>query len=64
MATQDDYTAVANAVLKLMIAEEQQLPGWEKAFIPQDKLPMAAGAVAKVAVDALDAHRAAQEKTT
>ena len=64
MATQAEYTAVANALLKLMQTEEQQLPGWEQAFIPQDKLPAAAGTAAKVAVDALDAYRAQQTVST
>lgn len=58
MATQGDYTAVANALLTLMRAEEEKLPGWEQSFIPQDKLPEAAGTAAQVAVDALDAYRA------
>lgn len=57
MATQGDYTAVANALLELMKSSEAQLPGWERSFIPQDKLPAAAGAAAKVAVDALDKYR-------
>lgn len=64
MATQDDYTAVANALLTLMKSEEEKLPGWEQAFIPQDKLPEAAGSAAKVAVDALDAHRAQRNQAT
>lgn len=63
-ATQGDYTAVANALVKLILAEEQQLPGWEQAWIPQDKIPAAAGAAAKVAVDALDAYRATRSKPT
>jgi hypothetical protein len=64
MATQADYTAVANALLKFMLMEEQQLPGWERAFIPQAKIPAAAGACAKVAVDALDAYRATLNQQT
>jgi hypothetical protein len=58
MATQADYTAVANALLQFMLTEEQQLPGWERAFIPQAKIPAAAGACAKVAVDAYEAYLA------
>ncbi len=58
MATQAEYSAVANALLALMHNEEQKLPGWEQAFIPNEKLPAAAGAAAKVAVDALDEYRA------
>ncbi len=62
MATQQEYTAVANALLALMKREEAKLPEWEQAWIPQDKLPAAAGACAKVAVDALDAYRSAKIK--
>ncbi len=57
MATQQEYTAVANALVRFFVSEEQKLPGWEQAFIPQDKIPTAAGACAKVAVDALDSYR-------
>lgn len=57
MATQGDYTAVANALLKLAMAEEDKLPGWERQWIPNEKLPEAAGTAAKVAVDTLDAYR-------
>ncbi len=57
-ATQQDYTAVANALAKFMTDEVHKLPGWEQSFIPMDKIPMAAGAMSKVAVDALDAERA------
>ncbi len=64
MATPADYTAVANALLALMRNEEQKLPGWEQAFIPNEKLPSAAGAAAKVAVDALDAYRARKNQET
>ncbi len=58
MATPADYTAVANALLALMRNELQKLPPWEQGFIPQEKLPTAAGMAAKVAVDALDTYRA------
>lgn len=64
MATQQDYTDVANALLKFFMQEEQQLPDWERSFIPQDKIPAAAGACAKVAVDALDASRATRNQQT
>ncbi len=57
MASPEDYTAVANALVKFFFQEENKLPEWERNFIPQDKIPAAAGACAKVAVDALDAHR-------
>jgi hypothetical protein len=58
MATPADYTAVANALARFFTDEIHQLPGWEQGFIPMDKVPAAAGATAKVAVDALDAFRA------
>lgn len=64
MATQGDYTAVADALLALMKQEEAKLPGWEESFIPQDQLPAAAGTAAKVAVDALDAYRAQEKPST
>ncbi len=57
MATPADYTAVANALVKFFTEEVHKLPDWEEGFIPMDKIPMAAGATAKVAVDALDAFR-------
>ncbi len=58
MATPADYTAGANALLTYMLGEEQKLPPWIENLIPQDKLPAAAGAAAKVVIDAVDAHRA------
>lgn len=61
MATQAEYTAVANALLNLMKAEESKLPPWQEAFIPQKMLPSAAGTAAKVAVDTLDSFRALNE---
>ncbi len=64
MATPAEYTAVANALVKLMLFEEHKLPPWEQAFIPQDKIPAAAGACAKVAVDALDDYRAKRLQET
>jgi len=57
MATQADYTAVANALVKFFTNEIHTLPGWEQNYIPIAKVPAAAGATAKVAVDALDAYR-------
>lgn len=58
------YTAVANALVAFFMQEEQQLPGWERAFIPQDKIPAAAGACAKVAVDAYEAYMAKIQQGT
>ncbi len=62
-ATQQDYTAVANALVRFITDEIHKLPGWEQSFIPMDKIPMAAGAMSKVAVDALDAERAKEVMT-
>jgi hypothetical protein len=62
MATQADYTAVANALVKFFTDQVHRLPEPWQGFIPMEKIPTAAGATAKVAVDALDAFRA-QEKT-
>lgn len=61
MATPAEYTAVANDLVKLFTDEVHLLPGFEQSFIPMDKIPEAAGTVAKRAVDTLDAYRA-QEK--
>ena len=61
MATQAEYTAVANALVALITSKIQLLPSWEQGFIPVDKIPMAAGAAAKTAVDTLDAFRAKEE---
>lgn len=59
MATQAEYTAVANKLLQIITAEEnQQVPGWAKGFIPAGIETALAGACAKAAVDTLDAYRA------
>ncbi len=58
VASQAEYSAVANALVRFFTEEIHKLPGWEQNFIPMDKIPMAAGATAKAAVDALDAYRA------
>ena len=59
MATQMEYTFVANTLVALAHQYIVQLPSWEAGLIPQDKIPAAAGAAAKAAVDALDQYRAA-----
>lgn len=58
MANQGDYSVVANALVSLIHQSIAKLPAWEQGFIPMDKIPAAAGAAAKVAVDALDHYRA------
>lgn len=60
MATQGDYTAGANALMHLIYAWLPQVPTWEQAFIPKDKIPAASGAGAKAVIDAVDAYRAQQ----
>ncbi len=57
MASQADYSIVANALVVLIHQSIAKLPPWEQSFIPMDKIPAAAGAAAKVAVDSLDAYR-------
>lgn len=57
MATQAEYTAVANALMHLIYTSIAKLPPWEQGFIPKDRIPIAAGEAAKTAVDALDAFR-------
>ena len=57
MATQGDYTAVANALMHLIYTSIGKLPPWEQNYIPKEKIPAAAGQAAQVAVDALDAYR-------
>ncbi len=64
MATQQEYSFVANALVALIHHSIEQLPGWEQGMIPQDKIPAAAGAAAKTAVDALDQYRAAHPPLT
>lgn len=59
MATQAEYTAVANALQKLIQADvNADVPGWAQGMIPADLAPSLAGACAKLAVDTLDAYRA------
>ncbi len=58
MPSQGEYSAAANALVVLIHQSIAKLPPWEQSFIPQDKIPAAAGAAAKVAVDAAEAYRA------
>jgi hypothetical protein len=64
VALPGDYTAVANALVTFFTDEIHTLPEFDQGFIPMDKVPAAAGATAKVAVDALDAYRATRNQQT
>jgi hypothetical protein len=58
MAAPAAYTAVANDLVKFFTDEIHTLPEFEQGFIPMDKVPAAAGATAKRAVDAYEAYLA------
>lgn len=59
MATQNEYDYVA-AELKLWLTEQEDanVPEWAQALVPPGTIDKAAPALAKRAVDALDAYRA------
>lgn len=58
MATQQEYTTVANALLAAIDNDiATQVPNWEQSMIPQAFRAPLAGELAKVAVDTLDALR-------
>jgi len=58
MATQSDYDAVRNALLVTVTSDiESGVPGWARGMIPGDLAPKLADALARKAVDTLDAHR-------
>lgn len=61
MATQQEYSYVANALVAFAHKWISTLPPWQQGFIPMDKVPAAAGATAKEAVDALDEYRTAHQ---
>ena len=63
MADQSDYTAVANALVRELTKDIDQVSGWARSFIPADLPQQLAGPLAKIAVDAVDAHRAASQQT-
>jgi len=62
MATQAEYSAAANAILKIIKADVAALPGWEQGMVPEQFEAPLAGAAAKAAVDAVDAYRANEAK--
>ena len=52
-ATPSQYTAAANAILKVLQADIiADVPSWEQGFIPADLASQLAGPLAKAAVDA------------
>ncbi|HZS57557.1 MAG TPA: hypothetical protein VFA65_24365 [Bryobacteraceae bacterium] len=62
MATPAEYTAVANALLKLINGEiSADVPGWAQGMIPGGMAIQLANACAKTAVDTLDAFRATEK---
>jgi hypothetical protein len=64
MTTQAEYTAVANAILKIINGEiAADVPGWAQGMIPAGMASSLAGACAKTAVDTLDAFRAGETQT-
>jgi hypothetical protein len=73
VATQQEYTAVANALVHLINVKIAGLPPFEQGlvrnYLDANKIAAGAGAGAQVAVDTLDAFRAvnalkAMENTT
>lgn len=65
MATQADYTAVANALAAALSSDIQQMvPSWAIGFIPANEANILGGQLSKIAVDTLDAYRSKQEVTS
>lgn len=63
MADQAGYTYVANGLVKFFTDEIHTLSGFQQGFIPMDKVPAAAGATAKKAVDLYESYLATQKET-
>lgn len=65
MATKAEYTAVANALVKLIDGSIAQLGAFEQDMIRQyltpEKINQGAGTAAETAVDTLDAYRALEK---
>lgn len=65
MATLQEYTVVANALVKEINNAIATLPGFEQTmvrnYLTADKINIGAGAGAKTAVDTLDAFRAEKQ---
>jgi hypothetical protein len=64
MADKAAYTFVANGLVKFFTDEIHTLSGFQQGFIPMDKVPAAAGATAKHAVDLYEQYLAQKEPTT
>jgi hypothetical protein len=64
MATQPEYTAVANALVSVLQADiNADVPSFFKGMVPANLAPELAGALAKKAVDTIDAYRAKEQPT-
>lgn len=63
MATQQEYTVVANALVKEIntAIDNSPMAGLIRNYLTADKINEGAGAGAKTAVDALDAFRAEKQ---
>jgi hypothetical protein len=62
MATPAEYLAVSTVLQKWLAAEEDtEVPAWARGMIPAETVPKASGALAKLAVDTLDAYRASHK---
>lgn len=65
MATQAEYTVVANALVRLIETSIAQLNSFEQGMIREyltpDKINQGAGTAAETAVDTLDAYRALEK---
>jgi hypothetical protein len=64
MAAPSAYTYVANGLVKFFTDEIHTLPPFEQGFIPMNKVPAAAGATAKKAVDLYEEYLAKLHQET
>ncbi len=65
MATQAEYTVVANAyVVALQSDINTMVPSWAQGMIPAGAVASMAGQLAKIGVDTLDAYRATEPLQT
>ena len=63
MATQQDYTIVANAfVAALQTDINNMVPSWAQGMIPAGTVSSMAGQLAKIGVDTLDTYRAGEKE--